>query len=160
MRASFVHLTTAAVGSVGAIVAGLLVLGWGWQRADPVVSIATALLVLWAGWGLLRDTTHVLMHGTPRGLDSDAVSAAMLEIDQISDVHHLHLWNLASDVPAMSAHIVVAGEPASCDAQRTADRIKAILAARFALTNVTLELECPPPRDLAPPPTVEIAVLS
>ena len=61
MRASFVHLATDAVGSLGAIVAGLLVLGWGWPRADSVASLATALLVLWVGVGLLRDTTHVLM---------------------------------------------------------------------------------------------------
>jgi len=61
MRASFVHLATDAVGSVGAIIAGLLILGWSLERADPVVSMATAVLVLWAAWGLLRDTTHVLM---------------------------------------------------------------------------------------------------
>jgi hypothetical protein len=53
------------------LAAGLLVLGWGWQRADPIVSLVTAVLVLWAGWGLLRDTTHVLMEGTPRELDPD-----------------------------------------------------------------------------------------
>ncbi len=65
MRASVAHLATDAVGSLGAIVAGLLILGWGWMRGDAVASIATALLVLVAGWGLLRETTHVLMEGTP-----------------------------------------------------------------------------------------------
>ena len=144
MRASFVHLATDAVGSLGAIVAGLLVLGWGWPRADSVASLATTLLVLWVGVGLLRDTTHVLMEGAPRGLDPDRVRDAMLDVDGVADVHHVHLWNLASDVPALSAHVVVAGEPALRDAQRTADRVKAALAERFALTNVTVELECLP----------------
>ena len=144
MRAAFVHLATDAVGSVGAIVAGLLVLGWGWERADPVVSLVTAVLVLWAGWGLLKDTTHVLMEGTPRGLDPGAVRAAMLDVVGVGDVHHLHLWNLASDVPALSAHVVVTGEPTLRDAQRTAEGAKTALAKRFAITNVTLELECAP----------------
>ena len=157
MRASFVHLATDAVGSLGAILAGLVVLGWGWQRADPMVSLVTAGLVLWAGWGLLRDTTHVLMEGTPRGLDADDVHDAMCAVDGIQDVHHLHLWNLASDIPALTAHLVVAGEPSLRDAQRTAEQVKKILVERFALSNVTLELECATAPERTIPPRLEIA---
>jgi cobalt-zinc-cadmium efflux system protein len=142
MRASFVHLATDAVGSLGAMVAGLLILGWGWARADSLASVSTAVLVLWAGWGLLRDTTHVLMEGTPRGLDAETVRAAVLAVDGVADVHHLHLWTLASDVPTLSAHVVVPGDPTLRAAQRTADQIRAMLEAGFALTHVTLELEC------------------
>jgi cobalt-zinc-cadmium efflux system protein len=152
MRASFVHLATDAVGSLGAITAGLLVLTLGWQRADPIVSLATAGLVLWAGWGLLRDTTHVLMEGAPRALDSGAVCEAMLQVGQVVDVHHVHLWNLASDVPALSAHLVVTGDPTLRDAERVADDVKTNLADRFALTNVTLELETVPAEEGPTPP--------
>lgn len=141
MRASFVHLATDAAGSLGAVVAGLVIMGWGWARADSVVSIATAALVLWTGWGLLRESTHVLMEGTPRGLDPDEVTAAVAEVDGVVGVHHLHLWNLASDVPAASAHVVLSGQPTLHEAQQTADAVRAALADRFALTNVTLELE-------------------
>ncbi len=141
MRASFVHLATDAAGSLGAIVAGLVILGWGWSRADSVVSIATAVLVLWTGWGLLRESTHVLMEGTPRGLDPEKVTAAIAGIPGVLDVHHLHLWNLASDVPAASAHVVLDGHPTLRQAQRTADDVRAALAEEFALTNVTLEVE-------------------
>lgn len=142
MRASFVHLATDALGSFGAMVAGLLILGWGWLRADSLMSLATALLVLWAGAGLLRDTTHVLMEGSPRGLDPEEVRAAMVDVDGVSDVHHLHLWNLASDVPALSAHLVIDGEPTLRESQRTADRVKTMLGEQFAITHLTLELEC------------------
>ncbi len=141
MRASFVHLATDAAGSLGAIVAGVVIMGWGWDRADSVVSIATAALVLWTGWGLLRESTHVLMEGTPRGLDPDQVTAAIAHVDGVVGVHHLHLWNLASDVPAASAHIVLSGQPTLHQAQRTADAVRAALADQFDLTNVTLELE-------------------
>ena len=152
MRASFVHLATDAVGSVGAIIAGVLILGWSLQRADPAVSLATAILVLWAGWGLLRDTTHVLMEGSPRGLEPERVRDAILAVDCVGDVHHLHLWNLASDIPALSAHVIVTGEPTLRDAQGTAHHVKSVLAEQFDITNVTLELEVPPLPDPATPP--------
>ena len=141
MRASFVHLATDAAGSLGAIVAGLVILGWGWDRADSVVSIATAVLVLWTGWGLLRESTHVLMEGTPRGLDPDQVTDTIAGVDGVIGVHHLHLWNLASDIPAASAHVVLDGHPTLRQAGRTADRVRAALADQYTLTNVTLELE-------------------
>lgn len=142
MRASVVHLATDAAGSLGAVLAGLLILGWGWTRADAVISLATALLVVWAGWGLLRETTHVLMEGTPRNLDPDQVQAAMAAVDGVTGVHHLHLWNLASDVPALSAHLVLSGESSLHQAQNTTDTVKHVLADRFALTHVTVEVEC------------------
>ena len=154
MRASFLHLATDAAGSVGAIVAGLLILGWGWDRADSLVSMATAVLVLWAGWGLLRDATHVLMEGTPRGMDSDAVRVAILEVEGVADVHHLHLWNLASDIPTLAVHVVVTGEPSLREAQRTAADVRAALAEDFGITHMTLELECMPPDDTPPENTV------
>lgn len=141
MRASFVHLATDAVGSLAAVLAGLVILGWGWLRADSVASIATAVLVLWTGWGLLRDSTHVLMEGAPRNLDPDQVAAAITGVESVVDVHHLHLWNLASDVPALSAHVGLAGSPTLHQAQQSAAAIRDALAQAFDLTNVTLELE-------------------
>lgn len=150
MRVSFVHLATDAAGSLGAMTAGLLIVGWGWLRADPLVSMVTAVLVLGAAWRLLRDTTHVLMEGTPRGIDVERVRAAMLEIDGVADVHHLHMWNLASDVPALSAHVVVTGNPTLRDSQRIAEQVRGTLNDQFAFTHMTIQLECTPLAD-APP---------
>jgi len=155
MRASFVHLATDAAGSLGALLAGVAIWAWGWASADTIVSMGTAILVLWTGWGLLRESTHVLMEGVPRSLDPGAVRAAIGQVTGVVDVHHLHLWNLASDVPACSAHVVLAGEPSLRQAQRTADQVKASLAEHFALTNVTLELEESPA--LAPTPAPSTA---
>jgi len=141
MRASFVHLATDAAGTLGAILAGLLIIAWGWMRADAVASLATAGLVLTAGWGLLRETTHVLMEGSPRGLDPDTISAAMRDVEGVKDVHHLHLWNLASDVPALSAHVVLEGEPSLRESQGIADQVRVRLQSKFAIANVTLQCE-------------------
>lgn len=144
MRASFVHLATDAAGSLGAVVAGVLIVVWGWPRADSMVSMATAVLVLWTGVELLRETTHVLMEGAPRGVDGDRVRAVVLEVAGVADVHHLHVWNLASDVPALSAHLVVPGDPLLREAEEVAERVRVALGDRFGLIHTTLEIECAP----------------
>ena len=144
MRGAYIHLAVDAAGSLTAIVAAALILGWGLRSSDPVASLITAALAAWAVFGLIRNTTHVLMEGAPRGLDAGQVERTLLEHRHVVGVHHLHLWSLASDVPALSAHVVLAGEPSVADAQRCAEALRVRLAERFGIVNVTLELECEP----------------
>ena len=142
MHGAFVHMAVDAAGSVGAIAAGLGVVVWGADWLDPVISLAIAALVLWSAWGLLRATAHVLLEGSPSAIDPTDVETAIAGDASVQAVHHLHLWNLASDVPALSAHVVVAGDVRLHDAQQTGDRIKALLEQRFGIGHATLELEC------------------
>jgi cobalt-zinc-cadmium efflux system protein len=144
LRGAFLHMALDAVGSLAALVAGIAVVVWGANAADPVMSIVISLLVVWSAWALLRDATHVLLEGTPRTIDPDAVRAALLADHDVEDVHHLHLWSLASDVPALSAHVVLAGERTLHDAQASGDHLKTLLAERFSIRHATLELECHP----------------
>ena len=81
------------------------------------------------------------MDGTPTCIDAESVRTAVRGVPDVVDVHHLHLWNLASDVSACSAHVVLAGRPTLLQAQQTADLVRAELADRFGLIHVTLELE-------------------
>ena len=142
MRGAYLHLATDAVGSLAAMVAAVLILGWGLLRADPIASLVTAAFVGWAAFGLVRATIHVLMEGAPHGLDTSEVQRALFDADDVVDVHHVHLWSLASDVPAMSAHVVLTGMPSLADAQRRGDELKTELSERFGISHVTLELEC------------------
>lgn len=161
MRAAMLHMAADALGSIGAIVAGVAVVVWQADWVDPVMSILIALLVLWSAWGLLRDTTNVLLEGSPRGIDPDSVREALAEQPSVETVHHIHLWSVASDEPALSAHVVLAGEVTLHQAQERGDELKAMLATRFGIDHATLELECHPcddpltahhaPHDLAPP---------
>ena len=144
MRGAFVHMAVDAAGSVAAIVAGVAVLAWHADWVDPLASIVIALLVVWSAWGLLRDTVHVLLEGTPRGMDPGAVEDALASDDAVEAVHHLHLWNLASDTPALSAHVVLRGEVTLHEAQSSGERLKALLDDRFGIEHATLELECHP----------------
>ena len=142
MRGAFLHMALDAVGSVGAMASALVVLLWGVDRADPFVSILLAVLVLWSAIRLMRETMHVLLEGAPRGIDTDAVRRAISEDPAVEDVHHLHVWNIASDTPALSAHVVVADEERLHEAQLHADRVKTMLKERFGIEHSTLELEC------------------
>jgi cobalt-zinc-cadmium efflux system protein len=144
MRGAFVHMAVDAAGSVAAIAAGVAVIGWQANWVDPLASILIALLVVWSAWGLLRDTVQVLLEGTPRGMDPGTVEDALAADDAVEAVHHLHLWNLASDTPALSAHVVLRGEVTLHDAQVNGDRLKTLLDERFGIAHATLELECHP----------------
>jgi cobalt-zinc-cadmium efflux system protein len=147
MRSAFLHLASDAVGSLAAMVAGVLILWWDIQRADPAIAILIAALVLWAAWRLLRDTLDVLLEGVPRGLSPEEVERAICSQRGVDGVHHLHVWSLASDTPALSAHVVLsAGRNVTIhDGQLTGEEVKAMLARRFGIDHVTLELECHEP---------------
>jgi cobalt-zinc-cadmium efflux system protein len=147
VRAVTLHLASDGAGSLGAIAAGIAIVVWNADRADPLISIGIGVLVVWAAWRLLRETVHVLVEGTPRGLDLEGVARFLTAQEGVDEVHHVHLWNLASDVPALSAHVLMDGDPSLCSAQQAAERLKAGLADTFGIQHATLELECRPCRE-------------
>jgi cobalt-zinc-cadmium efflux system protein len=156
MHGAFVHMVADAATSVGAVLAGVAVLVWRATWADPAVSMVIGVVVLWSAWGILRDATQVLLEGTPRGLDASAVEAALVAQDGVELVHHLHLWNLASDTPALSGHVVLRGGMSLHDAQERANQLKAMLAERFGIDHATLELECHPCEPVPPAQAVVV----
>lgn len=142
VHSAFVHMAADAAGSIAVIAAAIGVLVWGVTWVDPAASIFIGVLVLWAAAGLIKSTLHVLLEGSPRGMDANEVERSMREFEGVDGVHHLHLWNLASDVPALSAHVVLDGDLDLHDAQERGHRIKRMLAQRFGIEHATLELEC------------------
>ncbi len=142
LRGAFLHLASDAAGSVGVVIAGIVVLTTGADWVDPLVSIFISILVLIAAWQLLRDTTRVLLEGVPKGLDVDAVERSLASADGVEAVHHLHVWSIGSETPALSAHIVLTGELTLHEAQARGDRLKEELASGFGIEHATLELEC------------------
>ena len=142
MRGAFVHMWADALGSIGVIVAATGVLVWDATWLDPAASLAIAAIVIWSAWGLLRATLQVLLEGAPSHLRSEEIENALADESGVESVHHLHLWSLASDVPALSAHVVLGGEPTLHDAQNKGDEIKLMLEERFGISHATLELEC------------------
>jgi cobalt-zinc-cadmium efflux system protein len=150
MTAAFLHMVMDAIGSIGALSAGIAIVVWDAGWVDPAASIGIGLLVVFSAIKLLKDTTHVLMEATPRHLDAAEVEAAIAASEGVEGVHHLHLWSLASDTPALSAHIQVSGGRSLRDAQADGARIEAMLRERFGIDHATLQLECDPCDDLVP----------
>lgn len=150
MRGAFLHMASDAAGSVAVLIAAGAVLFWDARWADPVASLFIAALILWATWKLLNDTVHVLMEGVPEGLDPEELARAIIGHQSVESVHHLHVWSVASDVTALSAHVVVRQESLQ-DAQVEGNEIKQLLHERFDIEHATLELEAYPCEDEGEP---------
>ncbi len=144
VRAAVSHLVADAAGSAGVLVAGIAVVTADADWVDAAVAIAIGAAVCWAAVGLLRQSARILLEGTPVGLDMGDVEAALLAHPSVVAVHHLHVWSLASDVRAASAHVVVEGASTLHEAQLVGDALKVDLRQRFEIDHATLELECHP----------------
>jgi cobalt-zinc-cadmium efflux system protein len=131
------HSAADALGSLGVIVAGLLVITTGWDQADPVVSIAIGLLILLGSWRLLREPFDVLMESAPEGIDVEDVGSAMCGVPGVREVHDLHVWTVTSGFPALAAHI--RSDPAE-PADDVRERVEAVLHERFGLDHTTLQV--------------------
>jgi len=142
MQGAFLHMAMDAAGSFATLVAGIGIVIAGANWLDPVASIAIAALVVWASFSLLRRTTRVLMEAAPAGIDPREIEAFLKEDPVVEDIHHVHVWNLASDVPALSAHVVITGEISLHQAQLEGDRLRTKVHDRFGIEHTTFELEC------------------
>ncbi|OYD56347.1 cation transporter, partial [Fictibacillus aquaticus] len=106
VRSAFLHVLGDMLGSVGAIVAALLIMFFGWGIADPIASIIVAILIIISGWRVTKDSFHILMEGSPGNVDVEKVKGALMKISGVKDVHDLHIWSITSDFPALSCHLV------------------------------------------------------
>jgi cobalt-zinc-cadmium efflux system protein len=142
VEGAYQHIVTDLYGFIGTAIAGVVVLTTGWRRADPVASLVVVALVLRASWGLLQASGHVLLEGTPETVDLDEVRQHISELPEVVSVHDLHAWTLTSDLPALSAHVVVTD---AClndgSAARLLDHLQECLADHFDVEHSTFQLE-------------------
>ena len=110
MQSAYLHVLSDLMGSVAAIVAALLMMGFGWVWADAAASVIVAVLILVSGYRVVRDSVHVLMEGTPKDISLDAVKERLLDHKQVEKIHDLHIWSITSGLNALSCHVVVDGE--------------------------------------------------
>lgn len=139
IRGAWLHVLTDTLGSVGAAVAGVLVWTLGWLWADPAVSIAIGLLVIYSAWGLLKEVVGVLMEHAPPHIDMGQVRAALAGTPGVRDVHDLHVWCITTGIEALSCHVV-----ASEDARSQGELLQAMretLHERFGIDHVTIQIE-------------------
>lgn len=141
VRAALAHVLSDALGSVGALVAGLLIVFAGIRWADPAASLFIAVLVLWGAFRLVRETLHVLMQGAPPGLDCAAMESAVRAVPGVVGLHDLHVWRVSDGLDVVTLHVVVAE---ASEGTRVARLVTSALRERFGAVQVTVQPEVAP----------------
>jgi cobalt-zinc-cadmium efflux system protein len=140
MRGAFLHVISDALGSVGAVAAGLLVWWRGWALADPFISIAMCLLIVYSSWQLIRESVNILLEGTPSHINVRAVIESMQTVEGVSNVHDLHVWTISSGKEALSAHVTI--EPGASH-RLVLQSLQQRLSSEFNIGHVTIQIESP-----------------
>jgi cobalt-zinc-cadmium efflux system protein len=138
MRGAFLHVVSDAIGSVGAIAAGAVMLSTGWYLADPLISVFIGALILFSSWSLVKDSVSVLMQTVPKGIRLDDVRRTIESVDGVHKVHDLHVWAVTSDIYTLSAHAVVEN---GGDFHQVLNGIEETLKQRFNIEHTTIQLE-------------------
>jgi len=138
VEGAFQHVLNDLFAFVATLVAGLVVLTTGFRQADAIAALVVAALMAKAGYGLLRDSSRVLLEAAPRGVDPTAIDSAIRALPGVTDVHELHVWEVTSGFPALSAHVLV---DTSQDCHGRRDDIEQLLRGRFAIEHTTLQVD-------------------
>jgi cobalt-zinc-cadmium efflux system protein len=140
VRSAYLHMMGDAVSAFGVVVAGIIVGITREPYADPIVSLLIAALILWSGYGVFRESTTVLLEGTPSGTDMPAVIEAIRSVGGVLDVHDLHVWMVGPGVVACSCHILVA-EQSVREGQQVLRAVVRDLRSRFHINHTTIQIE-------------------
>ena len=138
VRGAFLHVATDVAAFAGTAVAGALILLTGWDRFDPLASLAVAALIFWSSANLLRESSRILLDISPGEMPPEKVADAMLAVPDVVEVHDLHVWTVGSGFPSLSAHVLVRPEGDCHDARRA---LAEMLSQRFGLEHTTLQVE-------------------
>jgi cobalt-zinc-cadmium efflux system protein len=138
MRGAWLHVLSDALGSLGAIIAGALMWLYDWYAADPLFSALIGVLIVWSSWRLIRESTNVLLEGTPAHINLAAVEDSILATEGVSNVHDLHVWTITSGREALSAHVIHAYEVSQPELLK---ELRAKLHDRFGVDHLTIQME-------------------
>jgi cobalt-zinc-cadmium efflux system protein len=142
VHGAFLHMLSDTMGSVGAVIAGVVIWQTGWYPIDSIASVIIGILILWSSWGFLKETMNILLEATPGDIDFLEVKAALEAIEHIEEVHDLHIWTITSGMPVLSAHISLS----SCCSetihwQECLAEAQQLLKDRFGIEHTTLQVE-------------------
>ena len=140
IRSAFLHEIGDTVSTAAVIVGGWAILATGQYWIDPVLSAGIGVLILWSGFGIVRETLNILLEGTPRGVKLDLVEHAIRGVEGVNDVHDLHVWSIGSETAALSCHIWIADIPPSVS-ERILRDVKERLHERFHIDHTTIQFE-------------------
>ena len=132
------HVFADLLGSVGVILAAVVILATDWEYADPLISVAIGMLILISSWGILRDSVRILLEASPSDMEVEEVGRAMAAMPGVKQVHDLHVWTITSGFPALAAHVLVDRDT---DCHATRRELEGMLHERFGLDHTTLQVD-------------------
>jgi cobalt-zinc-cadmium efflux system protein len=138
LEGAFQHVLTDLFAFIATAVAGVVVLATGFTRADGIAALMVAALMIRSGWALLRDSGRVLLEAAPKDLDPNEIGRTLAAQDHVVEVHDLHVWEVTSGMPSLSAHVTVR---AGCDTQAHRRKLAEMLRERFGIDHTTLQVE-------------------
>lgn len=138
VRSAFLHVIGDLLGSVGAIIAAVLILLFDWYIADSIASMIVSLLVLFSGWNVLKESVNILMEAKPANIDSAKMIEILNSIEGVEDVHDLHIWMLTSEFSVMTVHLRV---KANTDRDYVLEKSKSEIFKNFGIRHATIQIE-------------------
>ncbi|MFV9510213.1 cation diffusion facilitator family transporter [Tepidibacillus sp. LV47] len=138
LKSAYLHVVGDALGSIGVIVAGLLMRWFKWYHADPIISVLVSVLILVSAWRVLKDSVNILMEGTPSNINYEQIKQALMGLKGVIGVHDLHIWSISSGKDSLSCHLVIEdGEDQICILQSSIDLLK----DKFQIEHTTIQIE-------------------
>lgn len=138
VRAAMAHVLADALGSVAAMVAGILVIAFGWLKADAVVSMAMSLLILWSAYKVVRDASRVLMEGAPDGFEVERAEEVISAVAGVASLHDLHVWEISEGATVLTVHVVLSPDAHGVE---VVSRVRAALRKELEITHATIQPE-------------------
>ena len=158
IRSVFLHMLGDTLSTAAVIVGGLAILFTHQQWIDPLLSLIIAAMILWSSWGIVRETLHILLEGTPRSIDLSEIRAAMQGVAGVVNVHDLHVWSLTSQSHALSSHVQVI-EMQLAESEAVLERLNHQLRDHFGIHHSTIQIEvtdCPTVDGCVSPPEPDV----
>ena len=138
IKGAYLEVFSDMLGSIGVIIASILIITKGWNIADPIASIAMGVFILPRTWALLKQVAHILMEGTPSHIDLEAVEDRIKRVDGVISVHDIHIWTITSGIDVMTAHVCIRD---FADGNNILKNIKEKLINDFNILHSTIQLE-------------------
>ncbi|WP_223670933.1 cation diffusion facilitator family transporter [Kangiella shandongensis] len=138
VRSALLHVLGDLLGSVGAIIAALIIWQWGLLWVDPLLSIFVSMLILRSAYYVIKDSSHILLEGKPQELDTQEIREQLMALDGVLDIHHMHLWSISEQEPLMTFHALIHDQ---YDGDRMIDVMLKLLRKEHGLNHATIQIE-------------------
>jgi cobalt-zinc-cadmium efflux system protein len=153
IRAAALHVLGDLLGSLAALLAAIVIMATGWTPIDPILSVLVAVIILRSAWRVVSESGHILLEGTPSGINSrDVANDLRATFPAIADVHHVHIWSITQERPLLTLHVRVKGNDPP---ERIVAAVKRRLAERFNISHATIEVEFESCSDADPLPETQ-----